>query len=49
MTYDVVLTGSDGSVRASFRIYDWPPPRVGELITLPFEGRMITVRVVSAK
>ena len=49
MTYDVVLTGSDGSVKANFRIYDWPPPIVGELITLPFEGRMIKVRVVSMK
>jgi len=49
MTYDVVLTRRDGSVKANFRIYDWPPPGVGKLITLPYEGRMIKVRVISVK
>ena len=43
MEHDVVLTCSDGSVRI-FRIYGRATPRVGEVFTLPIDGKLIKVR-----
>jgi hypothetical protein len=43
MEHDVVLTCADGSVRI-FRIYGRVAPRVGELFTLPIDGKLIKVR-----
>jgi hypothetical protein len=43
-THDVVLTGTDGSVR-KFRIYGRPMPGKGDVITLPVDGQLITASV----
>jgi hypothetical protein len=44
MEHDVVLTLEDGSVR-SFRIYGRPKPRVGEVVTLPVNGKLIKIHI----
>jgi hypothetical protein len=43
MENDIVLTLADGSVRI-FRIYGRAAPRVGEVVTLPIDGKLIKVR-----
>jgi hypothetical protein len=42
--YDVVLTRKDGSVR-NFRIYGWPRPNEGDVITLPVDGQTVKARI----
>jgi hypothetical protein len=44
MTYDVELIRQDGSVR-NFRVYDQPPPKDGDIITLPVDGQLTKARV----
>ena len=44
MEHDVVVTLEDGSIR-SFRIYGRPKPRVGEVVTLPVNGKLIQVHI----
>ena len=44
MEHDVVLTCSDGSVR-NFRIYGRAALRVGEIVTLPIDGKLIRARI----
>jgi hypothetical protein len=45
VTYDVVLTRKQSSVRSNFRIYGQKIPRTGELIVLPVDGHKIKARV----
>jgi hypothetical protein len=45
VTYDVVLTRKQSSVRSNFRIYGQQIPRTGELIVLPVGGHTIKARV----
>ena len=46
MTYDVVLTRKQSSVRSNFRIYGQEEiPWIGELIVLPVGGHTIKARV----
>jgi hypothetical protein len=44
MEHDVVLTRKDGSGRR-FHIYGRPMPNVGEIVTLPIDGRLIKARI----
>ena len=48
MNHDLLLTRKDGSVRC-FRIYDWPTPKVGDVVTLPIDGRPIKARVQASE
>jgi hypothetical protein len=47
MEHDLLLTRKDGSVR-SFRIYDRPKPKEGDIITLPIDGQLIKASVKGA-
>ena len=44
MEHDVVVTLDDGSVRR-FRIYGRPKPRVGEVVTLPLNGKLVKFQI----
>lgn len=44
MTHDIKLIRRDGSVR-SFRLYDRPTPKDGDIITLPVDGQLTKARV----
>ena len=44
MTHDITLLRRDGSVR-SFRVYDQPTPKDGDIITLPVDGNLTKARV----
>jgi hypothetical protein len=39
-----VLTREDGS-KKHFRIYGRPTPNVGDIVTLPIDGRLIKARI----
>ena len=44
MEHDVVLTRKDGSAK-NFRIYGRSAPNVGDIVTLPIDGRLIKARI----
>jgi hypothetical protein len=44
MEHDLVLRRRDGSTR-HFRIYGRSAPNVGDIVTLPIDGRLIKVHV----
>jgi hypothetical protein len=44
MEHDVVLTRKDGSAK-HFRIYGRSAPNVGDIVTLPIDGRLIKARI----
>lgn len=44
MEHDLLLTRADGSVR-NFRIYGRAAPGVGELVTVPIDGKLVKVRI----
>jgi hypothetical protein len=44
MEHDVVLTREDGS-KKHFRVYGRPTPNVGDIVTLPIDGRLIKARI----
>jgi hypothetical protein len=44
--HEVVLTRKDGSAR-NFHIYGQPTPHVGDVISLPIDGQLITEMVQS--
>ena len=44
MEHDVVLTRKDGSAR-HLRIYGRPTPNVGDIVSLPIDGRLIKARI----
>ena len=48
MEHDVVLTRKDGSTK-HFRIYGRSTPNIGEIVTLPIDGQLITVRLSKAQ
>ena len=48
MEHDVVLTRKDGSTK-HFRIYGRSTPNIGEIVTLPIDGQIITVRLSEAQ
>jgi hypothetical protein len=47
MEHDILLTRKDGSARR-FRIYGSGRPNLGDIVTLPIDGRMIKARVGKA-
>jgi hypothetical protein len=44
MEHDVVLTRQDGS-KKHYRIYGRSTPNVGDIVTLPIDGRLIKARI----
>ena len=44
MDHDVLVTLEDGSIR-NFRIYGRPKPHIGEVVTLPMNGKLINVHI----
>jgi hypothetical protein len=44
MDHDFLLALEDGSVR-NFRIYGRSKPRVGEVVTLPVNGKLIKIHI----
>ena len=46
-TQDILLARSDGSAK-KFRIYGRPMPGLGEILTLPVDGRLVKARVVTS-
>ena len=44
MEHDVVLTRKDGSAK-HFCIYGRSAPNVGDIVTLPIDGRLIKARI----
>ena len=45
VTHDILLTRNDGYTR-KFRVYGRPMPEIGEILTLPVDGRLVKARVV---
>ena len=44
MEHDVVVTRADGSVR-KFRIFGQAAPRIGDVVMLPMDGKLIKTRI----
>jgi hypothetical protein len=44
MEHDVLLTLMDGSTK-HFRIYGRSAPSIGDIVTLPIDGRLIKARI----
>jgi hypothetical protein len=45
MEHDLVLTCKDGSTR-NFRLYGRPAPCLGDAVTLPIGGELVSARIV---
>jgi hypothetical protein len=44
MEYDVLLTREEGSAK-HFRIYGRSTPNVGDIVTLPIDGKLVKARI----